>query len=61
MSREFNRLGELVGRQGKINRRAKAPAATGSWAASVDAVSTLIADGPPDRGNGPRDRRRGEG
>ena len=44
MSREFNPLGELVGRQGKINRRAKVPAATGSWAASVDAVSTLIAD-----------------
>ena len=44
MSREFNRLGELVGRQGKINRRVKAPAATGSWAASVDAVSALIAD-----------------
>ena len=44
MSREFNRLGELVGRQGKINRRAKVPAATGSWAASVDAVNALIAD-----------------
>ncbi|HEY2356513.1 MAG TPA: HAMP domain-containing protein, partial [Phenylobacterium sp.] len=44
MSQEFSRLGEVVGRQGKINRRAKVPAATGSWAASVDAVNTLIAD-----------------
>jgi methyl-accepting chemotaxis protein len=44
MSREFSRLGEVVGRQGKINHRAKVPAASGSWAASVDAVNTLIAD-----------------
>ena len=44
MSREFSRLGEAVGRQGKINNRARVPAATGSWAASVDAVNTLIAD-----------------
>ncbi|MDP1913283.1 HAMP domain-containing protein [Brevundimonas sp.] len=44
MSREFGRLGEMVGRQGKINHRARVPAATGSWAASVDAVNTLIAD-----------------
>ena len=44
MSREFNRLGEIVGRQGKINHRAKVAGATGSWAASVDAVNTLIAD-----------------
>jgi len=44
MSREFSRLGEAVGRQGKINNRARVPAATGAWAASVDAVNTLIAD-----------------
>ncbi|HEY0102497.1 MAG TPA: HAMP domain-containing protein, partial [Brevundimonas sp.] len=44
MSREFSRLGEVVGRQGKINNRARVPAATGAWAASVDAVNTLIAD-----------------
>ncbi|RAK56389.1 hybrid sensor histidine kinase/response regulator [Phenylobacterium soli] len=44
MTREFERLGETVGRQGKINHRAKLPAAQGSWAASVDAVNTLIAD-----------------
>jgi len=44
MSKEFDRLGETVGRQGKINHRAKLPGAQGSWAASVDAVNTLIAD-----------------
>ena len=44
MSREFSRLGEAVGRQGKINNRAGVPGATGAWAASVDAVNTLIAD-----------------
>ncbi|HEY8570956.1 HAMP domain-containing protein [Phenylobacterium sp.] len=44
MTKEFERLGETVGRQGKINHRARLPAATGSWAASVDAVNTLIAD-----------------
>ena len=44
MTKEFARIGETVGRQGKINTRAKLPSATGSWAASVDAVNTLITD-----------------
>ncbi|HUZ11222.1 MAG TPA: HAMP domain-containing protein, partial [Caulobacteraceae bacterium] len=44
MTREFERLGEVVGRQGKINHRARLPLARGSWAASVDAVNTLITD-----------------
>ncbi len=44
MTKEFERLGEIVGRQGKINHRARLPGSTGSWAASVDAVNTLIAD-----------------
>ncbi|MBS0362361.1 MAG: HAMP domain-containing protein, partial [Proteobacteria bacterium] len=44
MTREFERLGETVGRQGKINHRARLPAAQGSWAAGVDAVNTLITD-----------------
>ncbi|MDB5429061.1 MAG: sensor histidine kinase/response regulator, partial [Caulobacter sp.] len=44
MTKEFERLGDVVGRQGKINHRARLPTATGSWAASVDAVNTLIAD-----------------
>jgi HAMP domain-containing protein/signal transduction histidine kinase/DNA-binding response OmpR family regulator len=44
MSREFSRLGEAVGRQGKINARANMPAATGAWADSIEAVNTLITD-----------------
>jgi HAMP domain-containing protein/signal transduction histidine kinase/DNA-binding response OmpR family regulator len=44
MTKEFERLADVVGKQGKINHRARLPAATGSWAASVDAVNTLIAD-----------------
>jgi len=44
MTREFERLGETVGRQGKISHRARLPTAQGSWAASVDAVNTLITD-----------------
>ncbi|CAN7280025.1 HAMP domain-containing protein [Phenylobacterium sp. LjRoot225] len=44
MTKEFDRLGETVGRQGKINHRAKLPGAQGSWAAGVDSVNTLIAD-----------------
>ncbi|WP_293676903.1 HAMP domain-containing protein, partial [uncultured Phenylobacterium sp.] len=44
MTKEFDRLGDTVGRQGKISHRAKLPAAQGSWAASVDAVNTLITD-----------------
>jgi HAMP domain-containing protein/signal transduction histidine kinase/CheY-like chemotaxis protein len=44
MSKEVERLGDVVGRQGKINHRAKLPGSAGSWAANVDAVNTLIAD-----------------
>ncbi|HTK33862.1 MAG TPA: HAMP domain-containing protein, partial [Caulobacteraceae bacterium] len=44
MTKEFERLGDVVGKQGKITHRARLPAATGSWAASVDAVNTLITD-----------------
>src|SRR3954470_11020383 len=44
ISKEFERLGDIVGKQGKINHRARLPGAAGSWAASVEAVNTLIAD-----------------
>ena len=44
MTKEFERLGEAVGRQGKIAHRARLPGATGSWAAGVEAVNTLVAD-----------------
>ncbi|CAN5297363.1 HAMP domain-containing protein [soil metagenome] len=44
ISKEFARLGDVVGKQGKINHRARLPGATGSWADSVEAVNTLITD-----------------
>ncbi len=44
MTREFERLGDAVGKEGKIGHRAQLPNATGSWAASVDAVNNLIGD-----------------
>uniref|UniRef100_B0T737 histidine kinase n=1 Tax=Caulobacter sp. (strain K31) TaxID=366602 RepID=B0T737_CAUSK len=44
LSKEFERLGDVVGQQGKITQRARLPGATGAWAASVDAVNSLITD-----------------
>ena len=44
MSREFGRLAETVGRQGRITARARLPGAAGAWSDSVEAVNDLIAD-----------------
>ncbi|HTI68051.1 MAG TPA: HAMP domain-containing protein, partial [Caulobacteraceae bacterium] len=44
MTKEFERLGEVVGKQGKIAQRARLPQAAGSWATSVNAVNDLITD-----------------
>src|SRR5215469_15298209 len=44
MTREFGRLGQLVGKEGKIGHRAKLPNATGAWAENVDTVNSLIGD-----------------
>src|SRR5262249_13968431 len=44
MSVELARLGELVGRQGRISERASLGDARGAWAASVRSVNTLIED-----------------
>jgi HAMP domain-containing protein/signal transduction histidine kinase/DNA-binding response OmpR family regulator len=44
MTKEFERLGHVVGKEGKIGHRAKLPNATGSWAENVDTVNNLIAD-----------------
>jgi len=43
-TKEFARVGTAVGKEGKISQRARLGAATGSWAAAVDAVNTLIVD-----------------
>jgi HAMP domain-containing protein/CheY-like chemotaxis protein len=44
MAREFERLGNVVGKRGETGFRAHVPDATGSWAASVDAVNNLVGD-----------------
>jgi HAMP domain-containing protein/signal transduction histidine kinase/DNA-binding response OmpR family regulator len=44
LSKEFERLRDVVGRQGKINQRAQLPGAVGAWADSVEAVNSLITD-----------------
>src|SRR5512134_3044912 len=44
MTRELERLGDQVGKQGRIGVRAMLPNALGSWSANVDTVNSLIAD-----------------
>ncbi len=44
MTRELERLGDQVGKQGKIGERARLPNSLGSWSANVDTVNSLIAD-----------------
>ncbi len=43
-TQEFARIGTVVGKEGRIKQRASLGAATGSWAAWVDSVNTLIGD-----------------
>jgi len=43
-TREFERVSQAVGKEGKITQRAHLNSAAGSWAASVNSVNTLIAD-----------------
>src|SRR5215831_5877120 len=44
MAKEFDRVANVVGKEGRIKQRASLPAATGSWGACIDSVNTLIAD-----------------
>jgi HAMP domain-containing protein/signal transduction histidine kinase/DNA-binding response OmpR family regulator len=44
MARELERLGRVVGREGKIAQRASLGDVSGSWAASIDSVNVLIDD-----------------
>src|SRR5258708_11492269 len=44
MAEEFERVGRLVGKEGKLEERAKLSGAKGSWGASVDSLNTLIGD-----------------
>ncbi len=43
-TREFARIGSVVGKEGRISQRASLGGATGSWAAWVHSVNTLIGD-----------------
>ena len=42
MTREFTRVSKVVGREGRINERADAAGAPGSWAEKIGAVNELI-------------------
>ena len=44
MAAELDRIGTVVGKEGKITQRASLGAAGGSWTACVDSVNTLITD-----------------
>ena len=44
MAKEFDRVANVVGKEGRIKQRASLSLATGSWAACIDSVNTLIAD-----------------
>ncbi|HEU4828018.1 MAG TPA: HAMP domain-containing protein, partial [Gemmatimonadales bacterium] len=44
MAREFERVSQVVGKEGRITQRASVRGAGGAWAASIESVNTLIAD-----------------
>jgi signal transduction histidine kinase/CheY-like chemotaxis protein/HAMP domain-containing protein len=44
LTREFQRVGEAVGKEGRINVRANIGPAAGGWAVAVDSMNALIAD-----------------
>src|SRR5437667_8955973 len=44
MAKEFDRVANVVGKEGRIKQRASLSLATGSWGACIDSVNTLIAD-----------------
>ena len=41
---EFERVGDVVGKQGRIGQRATLPGATGDWARWIESVNTLVTD-----------------
>jgi HAMP domain-containing protein len=44
LTRELERLSNVVGKAGNIKQRAALPNAEGSWATSVEAINTLVSD-----------------
>src|SRR4026207_202385 len=44
MAKEFDRVANVVGKEGRIKQRASLSLSTGSWTACIDSINTLIAD-----------------
>ena len=44
MSSEFQRIADVVGKEGRLSQRASLPGATGGWAAQVNGLNGLITD-----------------
>ncbi|MDC0710934.1 HAMP domain-containing protein [Stigmatella sp. ncwal1] len=44
MAKEFERIGTMVGKEGRITQRATVTSAVGSWADCVESVNMLVAD-----------------
>jgi HAMP domain-containing protein/signal transduction histidine kinase/CheY-like chemotaxis protein len=44
MAKEFERIGNMVGKEGRITQRATLAGAVGSWADCVESVNTMVAD-----------------
>ncbi|HZM35349.1 MAG TPA: HAMP domain-containing protein, partial [Burkholderiales bacterium] len=44
LSQEFARLAQVVGKEGKLSKRASVPDARGIWASSVESINSLIDD-----------------
>jgi len=44
LTKELERLGDVVGKDGKTGHRAKLPNASGSWASNIETVNSLIGD-----------------
>ena len=44
IAEEFERIRDVVGKEGQINQRVRLTAATGSWSGYVESVNTLIGD-----------------
>src|ERR1700730_1659241 len=44
LTREFDRISVVVGKEGKIRQRVSLPGATGAWADCVDSMNSLVGD-----------------
>ncbi|MDY7225860.1 HAMP domain-containing protein [Hyalangium rubrum] len=44
MAKEFERIGNMVGKEGRITQRATLAGSVGSWADCVESVNTMVAD-----------------